>query len=536
MFLYAFFHVSWPYSQHFDRTTFAAKETYPVELFLLLDPLVGLSTALAGRILNLPTLLWTFGILAFCMLVPRAFCGYLCPLGTTIDAFDWLIGRRLSRFHLADNGPKDGWVHTKYFLLALVLVSSLGGVLLAGYVSAIPVFTRGVLFTGGRVQLAWEKGVGNLPAADWTVVLSLVLFAAVFALGIFGRRFWCRYVCPSGALFSVLNWARVGERKVLSNCISCRKCVEICPFDAIHEDFTTRSQDCTWCQSCGGVCPSHSIQFVTRWHTQDLKPVGDPPVQPRPVSRRGFVAAAALAVGAAALTRGTTFGSGRDRPRPLRPPGSVPEDRFSDLCIRCGQCFVVCPGPVLRPAGLEYGLDALWTPVADTDHAGCHQDCNHCTQVCPTGAIQPLELETKRAIHMGLAKVDVQTCLPYRRDDRKACDLCYVECEAAGYHAIEMREIRIELDPPPPEGMFSDQEIEEMSRILAPHVDADACVGCGICQYRCYSRYVVQDKSLARSAIAVVPENEHRLLDFRGLRGRGPQRPDEVQPRDGRAS
>jgi NAD-dependent dihydropyrimidine dehydrogenase PreA subunit len=120
---------------------------------------------------------------------------------------------------------------------------------------------------------------------------------------------------------------------------------------------------------------------------------------------------------------------------------------------------------------------------------------------------------------MGLAGVDTKTCLPFRADDRQVCDLCYVECGQAGYNAIEMRETEIELDPPPPEGMFSDMELREMSRILTPWVDPDACIGCGICQYRCYTTHVKQHGRLQRSAIVVTAQNEHRLTSF-------PEQPD----------
>jgi len=51
--------------------------------------------------------------------------------------------------------------------------------------------------------------------------------------------------------------------------------------------------------------------------------------------------------------------------------------------------------------------------------------------------------------------------------------------------------------------MFSELELIEMSRIRAPFVKAPACVGCGICQYRCHTRYVVQQQDLDRSAIRV---------------------------------
>ena len=61
---------------------------------------------------------------------------------------------------------------------------------------------------------------------------------------------------------------------------------------------------------------------------------------------------------------------------------------FQQLCIRCGECFKICPGPVLHPAGFENGLANLWTPIVVPAFAGCHQDCNFCTLVCPTGAIR----------------------------------------------------------------------------------------------------------------------------------------------------
>ena len=524
IFFDAFFRVCWPYSEHFSSTTFSDKETLPVESFLLIDPLVGLSTALAGKVLNWATLWWMVGIVVFCVIIPRAFCGYFCPLGTLIDAFDWLIGRYFKRWHVADNPTEldkpRGWVHFKYYLLAGVLITSACGVLTSGFVSAIPVLTRGLLFSGGRLQLGMVKGESQLGPVDTMFYVSLGMFAAVFLLSLKGRRFWCRYVCPSGALLSFLNFFRVGERKVESSCINCNKCVEICPFDAIKEDFTTRSNECTYCQSCGGVCPTDAIKFVSRWNTVELKIFDDPPVQPRPVSRRGFVAAGVAGAAVAAVTGAVKATGLAGKPadstvRPIRPPGSVPEPEFLDLCIRCGECFKVCPGPVLHPAGLEFGFESLWTPVAHPEHAGCHQDCNFCTQVCPTGAIQPLDLLVKREAHMGLAVVNTKTCLPFSEDGREDCDLCFRECEQAGYHAIEMQPLQLPVDRDELEAQgFSDFEIDEMSTILAPVVAADKCVGCGICTYRCHTKFVVQDGRLADSAITIDAKNEHRRLSF----------------------
>jgi NAD-dependent dihydropyrimidine dehydrogenase PreA subunit len=162
---------------------------------------------------------------------------------------------------------------------------------------------------------------------------------------------------------------------------------------------------------------------------------------------------------------------------------------------------------VLHPAGLEAGLDALWTPVAVPSWAGCHQDCNFCGQVCPTGAIRPLPIEAKRKTHMGLAVVDTWTCLPHA--GRRDCQVCYDECRAAGYDAIEMREIRLDVGEAP-QGVMSPDEMEAASRILAPFVKPDACVGCGLCEYRCGTKWAKQQRLLDKSAIVVVPDNEDR--------------------------
>lgn len=493
-----------------------AKEHLEAEFFLIIDPLVALSTALAAK-----TWVWSLvfagGILLAAVLIPRGFCGYLCPLGTLIDLFDWSIARRVRRFNVPDDG---WWVHIKYYLLAGVLLCSLLGILVSGYVAAIPVITRGMLFLFEPLQTAASRGWHNVPPPTAGHFVSLVLFFAVLALGFLKPRFWCKYVCPSGAVFSLGNLLRVTERKVESSCIHCNKCVEICPFDAIKPDFTTRVTDCTLCQCCGGVCPTHAIKFVERWNVVDLKLLNEPPTHETALGRRGFLSLAAgstaAVLGAAGMTATTRLlGANLDdpaSPRPVRPPGSVPEREFLQMCIRCGECFKACPNNVLQPLGFQQGLEGLWTPAVAADWAGCESSCNACGQVCPTGAIRALPLEEKRVARMGLAIVDLSTCLPYA--GREACQLCVDECVAAGYNAIEFIRTGTEVDE---HGL----PIEE-SGFLAPVVVADKCVGCGLCQTRCYGINVAEKGLLKRSAIVIEAGEgkEDRLLrgSYRALR------------------
>lgn len=509
LFLWLFFYVAWPYSARPDphraaevwpshyADALAAKEKIHAETLLILDPLVAISTALAARTW-VWSLLFAALMLAVGLLIPRGFCGYVCPLGTLIDLFDWSVARRVTRFRVADDG---WWVHLKYYLLAGTLLCSLFGVLVSGFVAAIPVITRGFLFLFEPFQTAASRGWHNVAPLNAGHAVSLGLFFAVLALGFLKPRFWCKYVCPSGAVFSIGNLLRVSERKVEDTCIHCNRCVEICPFDAIKADFTTRTTDCTLCQTCGGVCPTQAIKFVERWNLLNLKVENDPPTHETALGRRGFLSLATgtaiAAVGAGAARAATKMWGARlgdpNVRRPVRPPGSVPEQQFLELCIRCGECFKACPNNVLQPLAFQQGLEGLWTPAVNADWAGCESSCNACGQVCPTGAIRALPLAEKKAARMGLAIVNSVTCLPHAQ--KEACQLCVDECNSAGYEAIEFTRVGTvaNLDGSPVEG----------SGYLAPVVLADKCVGCGLCQTRCYAINVAETRQLSESAIVI---------------------------------
>ena len=491
---------AWP--SHYTQDL-VAKEWIPADVFLTLDPLVSLSTAIASR-----QWIWSLGIaaaiLVVCIVVPRGFCGYICPLGTLIDLFDHTISRRIQRFRVPDDG---WWVHIKYYLLFGSLLSACFGVLVTGCVAAIPVITRGFLFLGEPIQSGLLRGWHLVPVITTGAIVSIILFLSVLALGLLQPRFWCKYVCPSGAVFSIGNLFRATERKVESSCIHCNKCIEVCPFDAIKPDFTTRVTDCTQCQTCGGVCPTHAIKFVERGNVVELKLANDPPTGESSLGRRGFLSAAvgtaATVAGAVAISTTTkSFGAQlQSSPEwlPIRPPGSVPEQEFLEMCIRCGECFKVCPNNVLQPMAFQQGLEGLWSPHVIADWAGCESSCNGCGQVCPTGAIRALPLEEKRHARMGLAIVNEQTCLPFA--DREACQLCVDECNAAGYHAIEFTQVHTEVDD-------LGQPIAGTG-YLAPLVVADKCVGCGLCQTRCYG-INAQEKNLLGETAIVVEAGEGR--------------------------
>ncbi len=495
----------WP--SHYSDSL-EAKQRVPAELFLTLDPLVSLSTAVASRRWVGPLAIAGV-VLLVCLVVPRGFCGYVCPLGTLIDLFDWAVSRRVRRLRVP---PGGWWVHLKYYLLAAVLVAAVFGVVLTGFVAAIPVLTRAFAFLVTPLQTGLARDWHQVPPLGVGQFVSFGLFLVVLGLGLLGPRFWCKYVCPTGAVFSVANLFRLSERKVDATCVACKKCVEICPFDAIKPDFTTRTADCTFCQACGGVCPTQAIQFVGRWNA-NRKTADEPPTGATAIGRRGFLSTvvgltvgATGGVGLAAAVHAAGAPGDRAEPGPIvRPPGSVPEPEFLELCVRCGACLQACPNNVLQPTGPERGAASLWTPQVVADWSGCEPSCANCGRVCPTGAIRALPLEEKRAARMGLAVVNGETCLPHA--GREDCRLCFDECMSAGYEAIEFVRVGTTMDA-------AGQPLAD-SGYLAPVVLAERCVGCGLCQARCRAINVKAKKLLDESAIVVEAGEgkEDRLAD-----------------------
>ena len=565
-FLLLFFYVCWPYGSRQYAEAFRAKEIVDAELFLVLDPLVSLSTAMAAR-----TLVWSLKaagvVILVCLVFPRAFCGYVCPLGTLLDGFDWLVGHRVRLFQPKREG---WWVNLRYYILTMVLVAAVFGILLSGFVAAIPVLTRAMLFMAAPAQMGLLKGWYLVPPWNAGHLLSILLVVLTFGLGLLGRRFWCRCLCPTGALFSVCSVLRLSERRVTDACVKCGQCVKACSFAAIHPDFSTRVLNCTFCQSCAGVCPAGAIEFTSRWKPYGEVPSAGPissgwqPQGRRPwgwlgrerrripvhraghpqaaleaatrfhippetmVSRRGVLAG--LGAASVAGVGASVVAASHSGEQPIRPPGSVPEGPFLQLCIRCGQCIKVCPNNVLQPAGFEHGFNSLWTPKVVADWSGCEPSCNNCGQVCPTGAVRALMLEEKQAARIALAQVDRRTCLPHA--GRGACQLCVDECRMAGYDAIEFTRAGGEVD--------EKGEPVQGSGYLAPVVREDRCVGCGLCQMRCHAINVKAQRLLGCSAIRIAAGagNEDRIrsgsyLALRAERARRKQSQEkESQPQD----
>ncbi|NLE44764.1 MAG: 4Fe-4S binding protein [Chloroflexi bacterium] len=452
------------------------------DLFFRLDPLTALSASIASRtwIARLSLALLT---VVLTVLFGRVWCGWLCPLGTLLQWFRITAARRNVR------AIPPHWRTVKNVLLLLIIAMAMFGSLSLLILDPLTLLTRTmttavlpalnlaitsveralypVAFT--RPAINWIEGVlrGPVlpviqPVFSMSILIALML-AGMIAANALADRFWCRYLCPLGALLGLVSKISLLRPTVKPACRGCKRCVATCPVGAIETDPELRivPSECIVCLDCLVTCPDRSIAF-----RQHLRPA---PVQEYDPSRRQVLAALLGGAAGVALLR-TVPAAKHPDPHLLRPPGAQDEAGFLARCLRCSQCMRVCPTAGLQPVLFEAGAEGMGTPRLVPRLGQCDYGCNACGQVCPSGAIPPLDLVSKRQAVLGSAMVDRNRCLPWAQGI--PCIVCEEMCPVPE-KAIWLEEVTVTSD--------GGAEIV----IQRPHTHPELCIGCGICENHC---------------------------------------------------
>ncbi len=536
---------------------------WPINWFLQLDPLVAFGTILSTQKLYWP-LLWAIVTVLLTIIFGRFFCSWVCPFGSIHHLVGYLGNRnkkiaeriRLNRYRKAQC--------IKYlvlvFLLGMAAFPSLASTLQTGLLDPIPLVTRSVnlmllpILDRGTSLMSVDARFYEL---GW---LTLAVFGAAVLLNLVIPRFYCRFICPLGALLGIISrfaiW-RIGKTK--SECINCKFCEKACE-GGCEPSSSIKIAECVLCFNCREDCDHDIIAY------QSFPSLaGEVPAD---ISRRGFVLSLASGVIAAPAIRLSAKVASNWSNKIIRPPGALAEQEFLKRCIKCGQCMRVCPTNVIQPAGLEGGLEGLWTPALNNriGSSGCQLNCVACGQVCPTSAIRPITLDEKKGlgdfadkgpVKLGTAFVDRNRCLPWSMD--KPCIVCQENCPVspkAIYTQDVFSTVRdgvamikkatnsvIELDRRIPSGKFgtgdyyilledgnrykiasntdtsvevSEEHLSSVSgkveiqvRLQRPYVDVEKCIGCGVCEHEC--------PVSGKRAIRVSAEGETRSADRRLL-------------------
>ncbi len=451
-----------------------------VERFFHFDPLLALTTTVASR-----TFFAAFAFSAVTVVVTAAIgrhvCGWVCPLGSVLHFFSFLFARGRRARPSREGGPRLAW---KYAILVFVLVGSVFTLDLAGFLDPLSFlyrsFTTAVL---PATALAADAGVAALSerglisiggsgarfvkdvAVNTTFRQGLLIgaiFLAVVSLNAVRERFWCRYLCPAGALLGLIGrWNPVKIRIDADKCNGCNLCTRSCQSQANpHPNERWAPSECLYCYTCAAVCPHEAIGPAV-----EMAPTRTPSIN---LSRRGLVLTSAL--GLAAVPLFAVSASERSSEKLIRPPGSLPEPEFLAKCVKCGECMKVCPTNGLQNAFDQGGLLAIWTPILVPRIGYCEYQCSLCTQVCPTGAIEQLTIKQKTETKIGSAWIRQHRCIPYATGE--SCKVCEERCPTSP-KAIRM----IETEVFAPDGEIVPQRV--------PVVDNDICNGCGVCETKC---------------------------------------------------
>lgn len=370
------------------------------------------------------------------------------------------------------------WVRLLVLALAVLVMLPFGDVTrpMAYAVAASPFVALSATIAGRSLALVASVGL---------VVLIVVSFR---------RRFFCRWLCPTGVCTDAAS--RLGQRlrrrrPVLPAAgrwialvtlggalLGYPLLLWLDPLALFSGLFTIPQAGSSWWTWitlgavpllvvssffwpdvwCLRLCPLGGLQDLLAIFTRPWRRTGDAEAERSSqlvLGRRALVGSLlGLAwAGLARRVRGTETVV-------MRPPGAAPGGRFEELCLRCGSCIRICPASVLAPDLGTLGVTSFLSPVLTIGDDYCREDCVRCTEVCPSGAIGRVCLSEKISTPVGLAQVDYDVCL--LSDDRE-CSECRNHCPFEAVRAV-----------------FSEETYS-----LKVLVDPDRCPGCGACQVAC---------------------------------------------------
>ena len=427
-------------------------------------------------------------LLVLTLLLGRIYCSIICPLGILQDIFGWLGKKQKKNRYTYSKEIK--WL--RYSMLIVFVIAFFAGIGTLFQLLA-PYSTFGIIATNLLQPI--YLGVNNILASIaeyydsylfyhseiWmralpSFIISAVMLVILFVLAWRNGRTYCNTICPIGTILALLNrfsWLKIHFDA--DKCKNCSLCTKNCKSACI--DYKTHSVDysrCVVCGDCINSCKFGALRYdnarLHDKHQSDIKQ------QTSDVDkgRRSFLLSSTLLATAALAQQKDKLVDGglaeiEDKVAPTRqtllvPPGSQSKQHFTQHCTGCQLCITECPNQVLRPSS---DLLHWMLPTMSYERGYCRPECNHCSEVCPAGAIKPIKVEEKASTQIGHAVWIKKNCVVLT--DEVECGNCARHCPSG---AIEM--------------VPSDPENDESPYV--PAVNEARCIGCGACEYVCPAR------------------------------------------------
>jgi polyferredoxin len=430
----------------------------------------------------------------------RIYCSVICPLGVMQDLFGWL-GKKAKKNRYNYSAEKR-WLRYPILVVFIAALVAGGGTvvqLLAPYSAFGRIMTmilQPIWKWGNNVLAAIAESMDSYAFYEvdvWlksmpVLIIATLTLALLMVLAWRNGRTYCNTICPVGTVLSFFS--RFSLFKIhfdADKCRNCSLCSKNCKAACI--DYKTHSVDHSRCVTCGDCldsCKFGALKYSISPKQKKAETNGTPNDTSKPADaskrnntpadagKRSFLVASAMVTTAAALAQEEKIVDGGftdledkvapTRQTPLTPPGSLSDRNFSQRCTGCQLCVSECPNHVLRPST---DLMHLMQPTMSYERGFCRPECTRCSDVCPAGAIRPLDDIEKSSIQIGHAVWIKKNCIPVTKGVE--CGNCANHCPAG---AIEM--------------VALDEEDEESP--FVPAINESACIGCGACEYVCPAR------------------------------------------------
>lgn len=212
----------------------------------------------------LPQILEVLAVIPVTIVLGRFFCGWMCGFGSFTD-FIYLIFHRAFRKKHRISGKADAWMkYIKYGIL-LILVVAVWTFNAALFSTASPWDVFGMLAAVGKAP-DFSYVIANLTA-------GFILFLAITGVSAVYERFFCRYLCPLGAVFSLVSRLRIAKiKKPSAQCGSCRMCTNSCAMGIpLYKMDSVNSGECINCLKCVSACPRGNAKLTVA--ENDVRPL-----------------------------------------------------------------------------------------------------------------------------------------------------------------------------------------------------------------------------------------------------------------------
>ena len=415
-------------------------------------------------------------VLCLTLLFGRVYCSFLCPLGGLMDLVIRLRGRK-KRFYRS-----EPWNRLRYLVLALTIL-----VFLSGSLALVNVLDPFSIF--GRIMVTWIRPVvvavnnalsfffelsgvyafapvHQLRFPFYLFVITGAYLVLIVLLSLKKGRLYCNTLCPVGTLLGFVAKKTVFRLAFQENtCTGCGLCERACKAGCIDskKKYLDPSR-CVSCFNCLSACPENSMKFSVAGHYQKTgMPVPDK-------NRRNLIRMALLLlVGLpgtvkAQVMKPLVFVKNRipvRRNHPVTPPGSISIRHFTDACTACYLCVSHCPGKVIKPGFAVFGKEGVLMPHLSYTQGYCNFACTICGDICPSGAIRPLNIQEKKQVQVGKVVFIRENCIVITQ--KTECGACSEHCPTKAVNMVLENNLRV------------------------PFVKPDLCVGCGACEFACPS-------------------------------------------------